>query len=72
MAIYLFHVTVDDGGDLKSWDYGVNEVDAFQALERMRRYLTDNGVTFTKIEDSPMRQIGALANLRLGEVRLVT
>jgi len=72
MAIYLFHVTVDDDGDRKTLQYGVNDVGLFEARERMRQYLAGEGVKFSQIEDSPSRNIAALANLRLGYVRLVT
>jgi hypothetical protein len=72
MGIFLFHVTVDDGGDQKTWEYGVNEVGAFEARERMHQYLTGEGVTFSQIEESPPRNVASLANLGLGCVRLVT
>ena len=72
MAIFLFCVTVDDGDDQKTWEYGVNEDGALEARERMRQYLAGEGMKFSQIRDSPSRNVGSLANLRLGEVRLVT
>jgi hypothetical protein len=72
MAIFLFRVTIDDDGDQKTWEYGVNEVGAFEARERIRQYLTGEGVKFPQIEDSPPRNVASLADLSLGDVRLVT
>jgi len=56
----------------KTWEYGVNEVGHFEARERMRQYLTGEGVKFSQIENSPPRNVASLADLRLGCVRLVT
>ena len=53
MAVYTFRVTVDDGGDQKTWDYGVDEIGPFEAKERMRQYLISEGMQFSKIEEAP-------------------
>lgn len=72
MVIYLFRVTVDDGDDQRTWEYGVNEVGPFEARERLHQYLAGKGVTFTRIEEQSPRSVASLTNLSLGEVRLVT
>lgn len=62
--VFLFQATIDEGGDLRSREYGVCEVGPFEARETLRLWLDRNGMPYTKIKSVPSTP-GKLASLNL-------
>jgi hypothetical protein len=69
---FLIRAAIDEGGDLRSREYGVSEIGAFEAMEALRRFLDKEGTEHSKMEIEPSTP-GKLASLNLspGCIRLL-
>jgi hypothetical protein len=63
MSLFLSTVTVIDDGDEKSWLYGIMEVSWLDAKECLRRFLADQNIEFSKIEEPRLAKRGEAARL---------
>jgi hypothetical protein len=72
--LFLSEVTVIDDGDDRLWRYGIKEVSSLDAKERLMRFLADEQIEFSKIEEPRLAKPGEAArliNLALGGVERV-
>jgi hypothetical protein len=71
--VFVISVTVNDDGDHKSRQYGVNDVSELDAKGTLERYLKDSGIEHSQEMKIRLASPGQAMSLKLsgGSVRLL-